>query len=219
MDQQRFDDVDAYLDTLFVGDDAVLDATLQALAVAGMPAISVSPTQGRFLTVLARVCGARRVLEIGTLAGYSTICLARGLPSDGRLVSLEYDASYADVARANVDSAGLSDVVEIRVGRAIDTLPELAEEPPFDLIFIDADKVSYPEYLEWSVRLARPGSLIVADNVVRDGEVLDADSSDENIPAVRRFNELVASDERLEATVLQVVGSKGHDGIAFAVVR
>ena len=219
MSQQRFDDVDRYLEALFVGDDPVLDATLRSLSDAGMPSISVSPTQGRFLTILARVCGARRVLELGTLAGYSTICLARGLPPEGRLVSLEYDASYADVARANVARAGLSDVVEIRVGRAIDALPALADEAPFDLIFIDADKVSYPEYLEWSMRLARPGTLIVGDNVVRDGEVIDPNSSDEAVPAVRRFNELLASEERLEATALQVVGSKGYDGIAFAVVR
>jgi predicted O-methyltransferase YrrM len=219
VDQQRFDDVDRYLDALFVADDPVLDATLRSLADAGMPSISVSPTQGRFLTILTRVSRARRVLEIGTLAGYSTICLARGLSSDGRLVSLEYDARYADVARANVERARLSDVVEIRVGRAIDTLPALADEPPFDLIFIDADKASYPEYLEWSVRLSRPGTLIVADNVVRDGEVLNPDSSDENIRELRRFNELVASDERLEATALQVAGAKGLDGIAFAVVR
>ena len=183
MDQQRFDDVDAYLDALFVGDDQVLDATLRSLADAGMPAISVSPTQGRFLTVIARACGARRILEIGTLAGYSTICLARALPADGRLVSLEYDASYADVARTNVERAGLSAVVEIRVGRAIDTLPALADEAPFDLVFIDADKVSYPEYLEWAVRLSRPGTLIIADNVVREGEVLHPDSADENVPA------------------------------------
>ena len=219
MDQQRFDDVDAYLDALFVGDDPVLDATLRSLADAGMPAISVSPTQGRFLTVIARACGARRILEIGTLAGYSTICLARGLPADGRLVSLEYDASYADVARANVDRAGLSAVVDIRVGRAIDALPALANDAPFDLVFIDADKVSYPAYLEWAVRLSRPGTLIIADNVVREGEVLHPESADENVPAIRRFNELLAADERLLATALQLVGSKGYDGMAFAVVR
>lgn len=219
MDQQRFDHVDAYLDALFVGKDPVLDTTLRSLADAGMPSISVSPTQGRFLTVLARACRAKRVLELGTLAGYSTICLARGLPPDGRLVSLEYDARFAEVARANIERAGLAGVVEIRVGRAIDALPALANEPPFDLVFIDADKVSYPEYLDWAVRLSRPGSLIVADNVVREGEVLDPDSTDENVPPIRRFNELLAADERLEATVLQLVGSKGYDGMAFAVVR
>jgi predicted O-methyltransferase YrrM len=219
MDQQRFNDVDAYLDTLFVGDDPVLDATLRSLDEAGMPAISVSPTQGRFLTILARTCRATRVLELGTLAGYSTICLARGLPAGGRLVSLEYDARYADVARANVERAELSGVVEVRVGRAIDSLPALADDDPFDLVFIDADKVSYPEYLDWAVRLSRPGTLIVADNVVRDGEILDADSTDDNIRALRRFNELLAADERLEATALQLVGSKGYDGMAFALVR
>lgn len=219
MDQTRIDEVDAYLDALFVGDDPVLDATLRTLADAGMPSISVSPTQGRFLTVLARACRASRVLELGTLAGYSTICLARALPSDGRLVSLEYDARYAEVARANVASADLSDVVEIRVGRAVDLLPALTDEAPFDLVFIDADKVSYPDYLEWAIRLSHPGSLIIGDNVVRDGEVTNPDSADENIPAIRRFNDLVASDDRLEATALQLVGAKGWDGMAFAVVR
>ena len=219
MNQQRFDEVDEYLDALFVGDDPALDPTLSSLADAGMPQISVSPTQGRFLTVLARACGAARILELGTLAGYSTICLARGLPDDGRLVSLEYDARYADVARANVEQAGLSSVVEIRVGPALDSLPALANEPPFDLVFIDADKVSYPEYLDWAIRLSRPGALLVADNVVRDGEVLNPDSADGNVPAIRRFNELLAADDRVEATVLQLVGSKGYDGMAFAVVR
>ena len=219
MDQQQLDDVDAYLDALFVGDDAVLDATLRSLADAGMPPISVSPTQGRFLTILAQVTGARRVLELGTLAGYSTICLGRGLPSGGRLVSLEYDERYAEVARANVERAELSAVIEIRVGRAIDLLPALEVEDPFDLVFIDADKVSYPTYLEWAIRLSRPGSLIIADNVVRDGGVIDARSTDENIVAIRRFNELVAADARLEATALQLVGAKGWDGMAFAIVR
>ena len=219
MDQQRFHQVDAYLDDLFVGTDDALDATLASLTDAGMPSISVSPTQGRFLTILARVSGARRVLELGTLAGYSTICLARGLPKDGRLVSLEYDARYADVARANVENAGLADVVEIRVGRAIDLLPALIDEAPFELIFIDADKASYPDYLEWAIRLSRTGSLIVGDNVVREGGVVDPDTTDENVPPIRRFNELLASDARLEATALQLVGSKGWDGMAFAIVR
>ena len=179
-----------------------------------MPAIAVSPNQGKLLMMLAQMLGARRILEIGTLGGYSTIWLARGLAPGGTLITLEADPKHADVARSNIARAGLSDVVEVRLGRGLDTLPLL--EDPFDLIFIDADKVSYPEYLQWAIRLTRAGSVIVADNVVRKGAVIDADSSDQNVRGVRRFNEILAAEARLSATTIQTVGSKGYDGMTIA---
>ena len=179
-----------------------------------MPAIAVSPTQGKLLMLLAETLGARKILEIGTLGGYSTIWLARGLAEGGRLITLEANATHAEVARRNIARAGLSDVVEVRLGKAIETLPGL--DGPFDLIFIDADKMSYAEYFSWAVTLSRKGSLIVADNVVRKGAVIDAASTDANVQGVRRFNELVAADKRVSATVIQTVGSKGYDGFAIA---
>jgi predicted O-methyltransferase YrrM len=207
--------VDRYITDLLVPADAALEAALQASADAGMPAIAVSPNQGKLLMFMAQMMGARRILEIGTLGGYSTIWLARGLEPGGRLITLEADAKHADVARSNIERAGLAEVVEVRLGRAIETLPGL--EGPFDLIFIDADKVSYPEYLEWAIRLSRAGSVIVADNVVRKGAVIDADSTDQNVQGVRRFNELLAKETRVSATAIQTVGAKGYDG--FAVLR
>jgi predicted O-methyltransferase YrrM len=203
--------------------DDALDAVLLANKAAGLPAIDVSRLQGKFLELLVRVSGARRVLEIGTLGGFSTICMARALPEGGRMVTLEFDAHHAEVARGNLRNAGLLDRVEVIVGRAIDSLPALENtvHAPFDLIFIDADKQSYPEYLEWALRLSRSGTLIVADNVVRDGEVIDADSDDPRVQGVRRFTDSLAQmvvESRLSATVLQTVGVKGYDGFALAVV-
>lgn len=220
MGQEQWGAVDRYLADLLLAPDPALEDALAAGAAAGLPAHDVSPLQGRLLEVLARAVGARAILELGTLAGYSTIWLARALPDGGRLVTLEADPGFAEVARANVAGAGLADAVEVRVGRALDTLPALAAEggEPFDLIFIDADKRSNPDYLEWALRLSRPGTLIVADNVVRDGAVLDAASSDETVQAVRRFHELLTFDARVIATVIQTVGVKGHDGFALALV-
>jgi predicted O-methyltransferase YrrM len=216
MSQELWTAVDRYYADLLVPADAVLDAALRASAEAGMPAIAVSATQGKLLMLLAQTLGTRRILEIGTLGGYSTIWLARGLAEGGRLITLEADSKHAEVARSNIARAGLSSVVEVRLGRAVETLPGV--EGPFDLIFIDADKVSYPEYFSWAVKWSRAGSLIVADNVVRKGAVIDAESSDANVQGVRRFNELMAADKRVSGTVIQTVGSKGYDGFAIARV-
>jgi predicted O-methyltransferase YrrM len=217
---EQWSAVDRYFADLLVSPDPALEAALQASAAAGLPSIHVSPSQGKLLQLLARMQNARAILEIGTLGGYSTIWLARALPPDGRLVTLEADPRHAAVARANLARAGLADVVELRLGRALDLLPRLAAEGrgPFDLIFIDADKVSYAEYLEWALRLSRRGSLIIADNVVRKGAVVEADSADPNVQGVRRFNERLAAEPRLSAVALQTVGSKGYDGFAMALV-
>ena len=219
-DETKWTAVDGYLTGLFVPPDAVLDAALQASRAAGLPSIHVSPNEGKLLHLLARVQGAQKILEIGTLGGYSTIWLARALPPGGKLITLEFNPMHADVARANIAAAGLADRVEIRVGRAIDTLPQLQSERagPFDLIFIDADKPSNPDYLTWSLRLARVGTLIIADNVVRRGEVLDAVTGDTSVRGIRRFNEMLAREPRVSATAIQTVGGKGHDGFALALV-
>lgn len=219
MSQERWTAVDDYLEGALVETDAALDAALRASAAAGLPDHQVSPSQGKLLQLLARLVGARRILEIGTLGGYSTIWMARALPRDGRLVTLEADAAHAAVARTNLARAGLGERVELREGPALGALPRLAEEDagPFDLVFVDADKPNNPDYLDWSVRLARPGSLIVLDNVVRGGEVVRADSDDPRIQGIRRMNERIAADPRLDATALQTVGRKGWDG--FALVR
>jgi len=213
-------DVDRYITDLLVPSDPVLDHALESSVAAGLPEINVSANQGKLLQLLAQSHGARSILEIGTLGGYSTIWLARALPPDGGMITLEYDPTHADVARANLAYAGLADVVEVRVGPAVETLPQLDAEGkgPFDLIFIDADKPSYPEYLSWAVKLSRIGGLIIADNVIREGAVIDADSKDPMVQGVRRFNELLAAEPRLNATAIQTVGSKGHDGFAFAIV-
>lgn len=220
MTQEQWTAVDRYITDLFVPSDSVLDMTLQFSAEAGLPPHNVSPNQGKVLMLLAQVQGARNILEIGTLGGYSTIWLARSLPTDGRLITLEADPKHAEVARNNIARAGLSDVVELRLGRALDTLPQLAAEgcAPFDLIFIDADKPSNPDYFAWALKLSRRGSVIIADNVVRNGTVIDANSSDPNVQGVRRFNELLAADPRVSATAIQTVGSKGYDGFAMAIV-
>ena len=216
--QEQWTAVDDYVNSLLVGSDAALDSALQASTAAGLPAIAVSPPQGKLLHLLARSMGARKILELGTLGGYSTIWMARALPSDGRLITLEYEPKHAEVARANIARAGLAGKVEIRLGRAIDNLPQLTSEAPFDLIFIDADKVSYPDYLPWALKLSRPGTLIIADNIVRKGAVADESSEDANVQAVRRYNELLAAEPRVSATVIQTVGSKGYDGFALALV-
>jgi len=210
--------VDDYIGEHLVGEDEALKAALEANAAAGLPAINVSANQGKLLMLLAQSIGARRILEIGTLGGYSTIWLARGLQPGGRLISLELDPRSAKVARANLDRAGLADNVAIKIGRALDTLPGLAAGAPFDLVFIDADKPSTPHYYEWAIKLSRPGSLIVVDNVVREGAILDDDSDDPHVRGIRRFYELASADKRVSGTVLQTVGGKGHDGIAILTV-
>jgi len=216
----RWQAVDDHLVELFDLDDDALRATVDATAAAGMPQIQVSATLGRFLQVQARAIGARRILEIGTLAGYSSIWLARALPRDGRLITLELDPRHAQVARANLARAGLNALVEVRVGPAAESLAALVADggEPFDMVFIDADKEGYPDYLEWSLRLSRPGTLIVADNVVRGGAIIDAASPDSRVQGIRRFNAALARDPRVAATIVQTVGAKGYDGLAFALV-
>lgn len=218
--QELWDDVDAYFTTLLSPADEVLAAALRDSEAAGLPPINVAPNQGKLLQLLALIQGARRVLEIGTLGGYSTIWLGRALPADGRLVTLEYDATHAEVARRNLARAGLDSIAEVRVGPALESLPKLAEEqpPPFDLVFIDADKVNNAHYVKWALELTRPGSLIVLDNVVRGGRVTEADSEDPSVLGTRAALELVASHPRLSGTAVQTVGSKGHDGFALARV-
>jgi predicted O-methyltransferase YrrM len=218
--QKIWSEVDRYFGDLLSPGDQALDAALEANAAAGLPTIDVTWFLGKFLGLLVRISGARRVLEIGTLGGYSTIWMARALPDDGHIVSLELDPHHAEVACSNLSNAGVLDRVDLRVGQAIDSLQALHATgvAPFDLVFIDADKAGYPDYLEWALRLSHPGTVIVADNVVRDGKVVEADSADPNIQGVRRFTELVAAEPRLSATVLQTVGSKGYDGFALAVV-
>jgi len=211
-------DVDAFLDSTVLGDDPALTAALQASDAAGLPSIAVSAQQGKFLSVLTAAVQARRVLEIGTLGGFSTIWLARGAGPEGRVVTLEYEPKHAEVARANVERAGLGDRVEILVGAALDTLPTLSGAA-YDLIFIDADKENYPAYLDWAVRLARPGSVIVADNVIRDGEILDPDSGDDRVRATRKTLQLMGEHPRLDAAVIQTVGAKHWDGFAIALVK
>ena len=213
--------VERWLDAQLIAPDPTLDAVLAANAAAGLPAHDVSPSQGKLLHLLARIAGARAVLEIGTLGAYSTIWLARALPADGVVVTLEADARHAEVARANLARAGVASRVDLRVGPALDTLPRLAAERrvPFDLVFIDADKRSNVAYLDWALRLARPGAAIVIDNVVRDGAVLDASSADESVRGVRALAERLAHEPRVTATALQTVGSKGWDGFVLALVR
>jgi predicted O-methyltransferase YrrM len=216
----RWAAVDRYLGDLLLPADPALDAALDASAAAGLPAIAVSPTQGKLLHLLARLHGARRILEVGTLGGYSTIWLARALPAGGRLVTLELSETNAAVARANVARAGLADLVDVRVGPALETLPRLAADgaAPFDLVFIDADKPSTTEYFEWALALSRPGGVIVVDNVVRDGALADAASEDASVRGMRRFVERVAAEPRVSATGVQTVGAKGYDGLVLALV-
>jgi len=220
MNENQWTAVDEYITGLFLQPDPALDAALDASVAAGLPAINVSPNQGKLLQLLARMLRARTILEVGTLGGYSTIWLARALPADGRLVTLESDPKHAEIARANIARAGLSGIVDLRVGLAIETLPKLANEGigPFDLIFIDADKVSTADYFAWALRLSRRGSLIIVDNVVRKGAVVDAASEDAKVQGIRRFNDVLAAEPRVSATVIQTVGVKGYDGFALALV-
>jgi predicted O-methyltransferase YrrM len=220
MSQELWTAVDRYITDHLVPPDATLDAALQASLDAGLPAISVAPNQGKLLMLLAQINGARRILELGTLGGYSTLWMARALPADGTIITLEFDPKHADVARQNFARAGVSHQIELRVGRALDTLPQLHSEGrgPFDLIFIDADKANIPHYFTWALRFSRRGTVIIVDNVVRDGAVIDATSTDPSVIGVRRFNELLAAETRVNATAIQTVGSKGYDGFAIALV-
>ncbi len=220
MSQEIWTAVDGYVGGLLASHDAALDAALAASERVGLPAIQVSPPQGKLLQLLAQTLGARRVLEFGTLGGYSTIWLARALPADGRLVTLEADPQYAKVAEENIERAGLGEIVELRVGPALETLPQLDAEGagPFDLTFIDADKANTPEYFAWALEHSRPGSMIVADNVVRGGALAEATSEDPKVRAQRRLHEMLASEPRVAATTVQTVGSKGYDGFTIGLV-
>ena len=213
--------VDNFFTDALIPADAALDAAVVANRNAELPAIDVTPLQGKFLELLIRATGAKRVLEMGTLGGYSTIWLARAVGEDGKVITLEREKRHAEIAQRNFDNAGVAKRVELRIGPASKSLAGLVAEKtaPFDFIFIDADKASYPEYIDWSLKLSRPGTLIIADNVVRDGKVIDPENPDPNIKGVRRFTEMVAAEPRLSATVLQTVGSKGYDGFAIAMVN
>ncbi len=220
MTQELWSAVDEYIDDKLGLADPILSAALSANAEGGLPAIDVTGSQGKLLFMLARLAGARRILEIGTLGGYSTIWLARALPPDGKLITLEYEPRHADVAKSNVERAGFGNVVDIRVGAALDSLPIIEAEKggPFDLVFIDADKVNNTLYFEWAIKLSRKGSVIIIDNVVREGGLADASSEDAAIRASRRVTELLGSDPRVDGTVIQTVGTKGYDGFAIAMV-
>jgi predicted O-methyltransferase YrrM len=219
-DERQWATVDRYLGDVLMASDSVLDAVLAANSAAGLPAWDVSPLQGKLLHLLVRAAGARRILEIGTLGGYSTVWLARAVVPGGRIITLEVDGDWAEVARSNLRRAGMADVVDVRVGRALDLLPRLAAEgaAPFDFVFIDADKPNNSAYLDWAIRLSRVGSLIVCDNVIRGGAVLDPDSADPSVQGVRSFFELLRAERRVSATAIQTVGAKGYDGFAVAVV-
>ncbi|HXQ82013.1 MAG TPA: O-methyltransferase [Opitutaceae bacterium] len=212
--------VDLYITDLIVAPDEALRAALVDSAAAGLPEISVTPSQGKLLQLVARIRGARAILEIGTLGGYSTIWLARALPAGGRLITLECDPKHAAVALANIARAGLAGTVDLRLGPALETLPRLAQEGsgPFDLVFVDADKEGIPDYFTWALRLSRAGTVIIVDNVVRKGAVIDAASADPSVRGVRRFNEMLAAEPRVSATTIQTVGSKGYDGFTFILV-
>ena len=221
MTQPTWTAVDTYFNDLLIGHDPTLDSAIQASSAAELPAFAVSPSQGKLLFLLAQMQGARNILELGTLGGYSTIWLARALPPGGQLVTLEASPKHAEVARANIANAGLTDRVEIRVGSALDTLPRLAAEgrAPFDLIFIDADKENNPPYFTWALKLSRPGTVILVDNVVRDGAVADPANTAPAIQGVRRFHEMLAAEPRATATAIQTVGSKGYDGFTLILVN
>jgi len=220
MTQELWSAVDHYIDDELGLTDPVLEAALASNAEGGLPAIDVTAAQGKLLYMLAMLAGARRILEIGTLGGYSTIWMGRALPPNGKLITLEFDPKHAAVAKSNIEGAGLSEIVDVRVGAALDSLPLIEAEKggPFDLFFIDADKVNNPNYFEWAVRLSRPGSIIIVDNVVREGGLADATSEDAAIRASRKVAELLGSDPRVDGTVIQTVGTKGYDGFAIAMV-
>lgn len=221
MNNEIFESVDHYISNLLGHEDEALIAATRSLKEAGMPAISISPNQGKFLQVLALLCNAKNILELGTLAGYSTIWMARALPKDGKLITLEYDPKHATVAQKNIERAGVASQVEIKTGKALDILPQLHAEGagPFDMIFIDADKPPYADYFEWALKLSRPGTLIVVDNVIRDGRVLDENSTDAAVNGAQRFNKVLGASTAVTATILQMVGVKEYDGMAIAVVK
>ena len=220
MTQDVWEAVEHYFDTVLVAQDSALEDALAAAAAEKLPAIQVSSGQGKLMHLLARILGARKILEVGTLGGYSTIWMARALPEGGRLITLEADPKHADVARRNFERAGVDGKIELRLGKALDTLPKIAAEGlgPFDLFFIDANKSNMPEYFEWSLKLARTGSVIIADNVVRGGAVLEADSKDADIQGVRRFLEMVGKEKRVSGTAMQTVSTKNYDGFAMVLV-
>ena len=220
MNKEMWTAVDEYINDQLVPTDPVLDAALAACTEADLPAISVTPSQGKLLHMLARLVNAKNILEIGTLGGYSTIWLARALPSDGRLITMEFDPKHAEVAAENIANAGLEEMIELREGKALELLPELAAEglEAFDLIFIDADKCNNPQYFDWALRLSRKGSLIIVDNVVRDGRVIEAESTDEDIQGIRSLFKRLAAEPRVLCTAQQTVGSKGYDGFVIALV-
>jgi predicted O-methyltransferase YrrM len=221
MSRDRWAAVEAYFSDLLFPPDAALEAALADSAAAGLPAIHVSAAQGRLLALIVQMTRARRVLEIGTLGGYSGIWLARALPADGRLVTLELDRTHAEIARRNFERAGVLDRIDLRVGPALETLRAIETEAsgPFDFIFVDADKPAYAEYLEWSIRLSRPGTVIVVDNIVREGEVVNSESTDVKVQGVRRFNAALAKETRVTATALQLVSAKSYDGFAVMIVK
>jgi len=221
MNQELFESVDKYISDLFGYEDEVLKGAIKSMEEANIPAISVSANQGKFLQLIARMNGAKRILELGTLGGYSTIWLGRALPYDGYLLTLELEQAHADVALQNIIKAGLDGVVEIKVGTALELLPQLVAngEEPFDLIFIDADKPPYAEYFEWALKLSKPGTVIIADNVIREGQVLDDNCTDKRVLGVKKFNKALAENKRVSATIFQTIGTKEHDGMAIAVVN
>ncbi|MFJ8529584.1 O-methyltransferase [Bacillus sp. NPDC094106] len=219
-DLKKWLEIDTYITNQLLPEDPILEKTLEVNIKAGLPAIEVAPNQAKFLYLLALIQGAKRILEIGTLGGYSTIWLARALPADGHLITLESEVHHAEVAKLNIARAGLSNLVEVRIGPALETLPKLHSEGvcPFDLIFIDADKQNNSEYLKWALKLSRKGTVIIADNVVRKGEVVNVSSTDSSVQGVRHFFNILASEPRLSSTAIQTVGSKGHDGFTISVV-
>ncbi|MED2792189.1 O-methyltransferase [Bacillus wiedmannii] len=218
---EKWTAVDQYMNDVLIPKDSTLEEVLQTNATANLPAHDVSPTQGKFLQLLVQIQGARNILEIGTLGGYSTIWLARALPSGGRVVTLEASEKHSEIARSNIERANLNDRIEVRTGLALDSLQQIENEnyEPFDFIFIDADKQNNPTYFEWALKLSRPGTIIIGDNVVREGEVIDNTSNDPRVQGIRRFYELIAAEPRVSATALQTVGSKGYDGFVMAVVK
>lgn len=219
MDQDTFSMVDQFVGETIAIEDAALKKAVKAAEEAGLPSIQVSPPQGKLLQLLVRLAGAKTILEFGTLGGYSAILMARALPEDGRLVTLEAKPEYAEVARRSIDAAGVGEKVEIRVGPALEALPDLEEAAPFDLVFIDADKINTPNYFAWALERTRPGGLVIADNVVRDGSLADVDDPDDATKAQRRLHEMLSGDSRVSATTIQTVGVKGYDGFLIALVE
>jgi predicted O-methyltransferase YrrM len=220
MNQEIFVQVDQYICNLLAPEDDILKSVISSLAIAGLPQDSISPNQGKFLQVMMQMCNAKNVLEIGTLGGYSTIWMARALPSNGKILTLEVDGNHAVVAQKNIEHAGLSDKVDLRVGKALQILPELVKRKAlFDLIFIDADKPPYLEYFEYAINLSRPGTVIICDNVIREGKILDPKSTDEKVCGVQRFNQMLATNNKVTTTILPTIGVKEYDGMAIAVVN